>query len=167
MISEGNRITGVMIQYWKSCKRELWYFSRNIHFNDEDENIRIGRQIQKESFQRSQKEVQLGPIKVDILDSQDELHVHEVKKSDKLEEPAKYQLYYYLWVLEKAGLEVRGFLRYPKQKKKKEIELDDEIISELEKIIKEVKEICSKDTPPEKERKPYCKNCSYYEFCWV
>jgi len=167
MIGEKNKITGVMVQYYKSCKRELWFFSHNINMNYEDNNINIGKQIQENSYSKEKKELNLGAINLDVIEENGELCIYEVKKSSKLKEPAKYQLYYYLWFLKKRGIEARGYLRYPSERKKEEVELDEDIIEELEEIVKQIEKIIEMDTPPPPEEKSYCEKCSYYEFCWV
>jgi len=168
MIGLEDEITGVMVQYYKSCKRELWFFAHNINLNYEDENIKIGKQIQNDSYSRKKKEINLGPVNIDVTIEKDgKICIYEVKKSSKLVEPAKYQLYYYLWFLKKRDVDANGYLTYPSEKKKEEVKLSEDIINELEMIVEGIKNIISKDSPPSPEEKPYCENCSYYEFCWI
>lgn len=160
-------ITGVMVQYFKACKRELWFFSHNINLNKFDENIKLGKQIHEESYSRKKKEISLGSLSFDLIERSDELKVIEVKKSSKLKEPAKYQLYYYLWALNKIGLEAKGEIAIPRENKRKKIELTQEKAKEIKNILERIQEIINKDKPPEKEKKPYCSECSYFDFCWV
>ena len=35
-------ITGVMVQYYKACWRELWFFANQINMDYESEDIEIG-----------------------------------------------------------------------------------------------------------------------------
>ncbi len=162
-------ITGIMIQYYKACKRELWFFSNKINMNIEDENIKIGRIIHKESFSKEKKNLIIdNTIAIDFKRGNKNLIVFEIKKSSKLMEPAKWQLYYYLYyLLKKKRIRAKGILVYPKEKKREEIILTKEIENNIEKIIKDIPRIISLPTPPKPIRKPYCKNCSYYELCWV
>ena len=44
------KITGVMVQYYVTCKRELWFFANGINLNYEDENILLGRLQQEKSY---------------------------------------------------------------------------------------------------------------------
>ncbi|MEF8848341.1 MAG: CRISPR-associated protein Cas4 [Candidatus Thermoplasmatota archaeon] len=167
MIKKRDKITGVMVQYYKTCKRELWFFSHNINLNYEDENIKIGRQIQESSYFRKKKELRLGTIALDVVEKNGDICIYEIKKSSKLEEPSKYQLYYYQWFLRKKGVKARAFLVYPTERKKEELKLNKKIVEELEEIVEKIKNIVFKDTPPPPKRRPYCNECSYYEFCWV
>lgn len=162
-------ISGVLVQYYKSCKTELWYFSHKISYNDYDENIKVGRLIHEDSFKNDKKNIQLdGTISLDLIKHENELKIMEVKKSSKLIEPAKYQLLYYLWYIKrKTGKSGYGTLNYPKERKTVKVELTPEKEKEIEDILEKVKEIVNLPKPPEPVKKPYCKKCSYYELCWI
>jgi len=161
-------ITGVMVQYYKACHRELWFFANQINMNIEDENILLGRLIHETSFSREVKNIQIDNIiSIDFKKGKDNLIVFEIKKSSKLEEPVKWQLYYYLYYLKNKGIKAKGILVYPKEKKRKELVLTKEIENEIIKILKEIPKIVSLQNPPKPIKKPYCKRCSYYEFCWI
>ena len=94
--------------------------------------------------------------------------IHEIKKSDKVDQAHEWQLKYYLYVFERNGIEgVSGILEYPKLRKTSEVFLSDvdrETIKEMEQKIKEVIE--SEACPP-LEKKGICRKCSYYDFCYV
>ena len=166
------RISGVMIQYYFSCKRELWFFSKQINFDFENEDILIGRLIHEHFYKCENNKSSIlidDTIALDLVEDDNGTYlVYELKKSSKLEEPAKYQLYYYLYYLQKKfNLNAKGILVYPKEKKKEILKLNERIIEELEKAIKEIPKIINSKTPPKGEYKPYCKKCAYYEFCWI
>ncbi len=161
------RVTGVMVQYYFTCKRELWFFSRGLQFDFENEDILIGRLIHREAYERSWKEVMLGDAKLDVVLKGDGVEVVEVKKSSKLEEPAKWQLKYYLYLLKKAGTEARGVMAYPEEGKREDIILSEEDVAVLEEAIADIERVISLETPPKAERKPYCRRCAYRDFCWV
>ena len=36
------RVTGVMVQYYVACKRELWFFANQINMNYDNDDISIG-----------------------------------------------------------------------------------------------------------------------------
>jgi len=163
----GERITGVMVQYYKSCQRELWFFAHQINMNREDDNILIGRQIQEDSYSRERKEVTIGPVAFDVIKKEENLVVCEVKKSRKLVEPQLYQLYYYLWFLEKRGIEAKGRILYPKQRRRREVELTPDIREEMEEILNDIERIIRLPRPPLAEEKGHCEGCSYYEFCRI
>jgi len=160
-------ITGVMVQYYKACWRELWFFANQINMDYESEDIEIGRLIHEKSYVRERKNINLGEVSFDFVKRGSENIIFEMKKSSRLEEPVRYQLYYYLWYAKSAGKRVKGVLVYPKEKKREEVILTEEIEREIEKIVKEIPKIVKQKVPPEAIKKPYCKRCTYYELCWV
>lgn len=113
------------------------------------------------------KELALDGIKIDYYDATNKI-IHEIKKSDKKEKAHIWQLKYYIYVLQNAGIEgVKGILEYPTQRKRKEILLcedDGELIKEWSLNISG---IINSDSCPEKITKSKCRNCSYFDFCWV
>lgn len=113
------KVTGVMIQYYVACKRELWFFANQINMNYDNDDISIGRHIHEKSFSREKKNINLGNIAFDFVKTGNHNTIFEIKKSSKLEEPVRYQLYYYLWNAKKMGKEMDGILVYPKEKKRK------------------------------------------------
>ncbi len=163
------KITGVMVQYYVACKRELWFYLNQINMNYEDENIILGRHIHKESYKREKKNILIDDtIDLDFIKQEDGITIFEIKKSSKLEEPVRYQLYYYLYYLKhNYGIEAKGRLVYPKERKIEELELTPETEKEIEEILKGIEEVAMLKKPPDAKKKPYCKKCSYYELCWV
>ncbi|WP_297420164.1 CRISPR-associated protein Cas4 [Thermococcus sp.] len=161
------RVTGVMVHYYFTCKRELWFFSRGLRFDFENEDMLIGRLIHKDSYEREWKEVMLGDAKLDVVIKGHGVEVMEVKKSSKLEEPAKWQLKYYLYLLKNVGVNAKGVISYPKEGRREEVELVDEDIETLENALADIERVISLERPPEAEKKPYCKRCAYRDFCWV
>lgn len=158
------------MQYYVACKRELWLFAHNINLDDYDENMVIGRFIHEKSFPREKKSVLIdNTIAPDFVKKgKGDMKIFEIKKSDKLEEAAKMQTYYYLWYLKnKKGIETKAILTYPTKKKKKELKLTQKIEEEIEKTLKEIPKIINKKKPPERNKKAYCKKCAYYELCWI
>ena len=162
-------VTGVMMQYYYTCKRELWFYGNRINMNYDDENIRIGKQIQHESYRRDadRRNVLIdGTISIDIIDG--EKTVYEVKKSAALEEASVMQLKYYLWYLKKfKGLEMDGVLAYPTSRDRRSVELTEEDEKKIEAAITNIHEIISRDVPPKRQEKPFCDACSFYDLCWV
>jgi len=161
------KVTGVMIQYYVACKRELWFFANQINMNYDNEDINIGRHIHEKSFSREKKNINLGNIAFDFIKTGNHNTIFEIKKSSKLEEPVRYQLYYYLWNAKKMGKEMDGVLVYPKEKKREKITLTPEKAEEIENMIHDIKRIVSEPHPPPVVMKPYCKGCTYYELCMV
>ncbi|MBE2900306.1 CRISPR-associated protein Cas4 [Methanothermobacter thermautotrophicus] len=161
------KVTGVMVQYYVACKRELWFFANQINMNYDNEDIQMGRLLHEKSFSREKKSINFGDISIDFMNKKN-LTIFEIKKSSRLEEPVRYQLYYYLWYIRKfTGKNVKGVLVYPTEKKREEINLTPEVESEIEKIVKGIKNVVKMKSPPEPVFKRYCRRCSYYEFCMI
>ncbi len=161
------KITGVMVQYYIACKRELWFFANQINMNYNSDDINIGRHIHEKSYSREKKNINLGDIAFDFVKTGDKNVIFEIKKSSKLEEPVRYQLYYYLWNAKKMGKDMEGMLVYPKEKKRERLILTSEIEEEMEGIIQNISTIVSQPLPPPVVIRPYCKRCTYYELCMV
>lgn len=161
------KVSGVMVQYYVLCKRELWFYIHQINMNYNNEDISIGKTIHENSYKRKKKELRVDNIVFDFVEDNEELTIFEVKKSSKVTLGAKYQLYYYLYTLKKAGLNPKGVLVYPKEKKREKIELTEDIESELKEIIKGISEIANMSKPPKEINKPYCKRCSFFELCKI
>ncbi|MGL6297671.1 MAG: CRISPR-associated protein Cas4 [Methanobacteriaceae archaeon] len=161
------RITGVMVQYYISCKRELWFFYNQINMNYDNENIEIGRIIHDRSFSRESKNINLGETSFDFIKKGEKTTIFEIKKSSKLEEPVRWQLYYYLWNVKKAGIDAEGVLVYPEERKREKIVLDDDVERKIVFIMDDINKIVLDVKPPKAQTKPYCKGCTYYELCFI
>ncbi|HEC67256.1 MAG TPA: CRISPR-associated protein Cas4 [Candidatus Desulfofervidus auxilii] len=162
------RITGTLIWYYYVCKREVWLMAHELHPNQEDPFLEIGRLIQKESYAREKKEIELGHIKIDLIKKADgEFIVGEIKKSSRFEHPAIMQLAYYLYCLRQYGISATGELLIPKEKKRIKVELSDAIEVELKHAFTAIKEIIKQEKPPLPQRTKYCSHCAYKEFCWA
>ena len=167
MTIKETQITGVMIQYYKICQRELWFYINQINMNYDNDDIDIGKLIHENSYKREKKEIRLDNLVFDFVKSKKGIEIYEVKKSSKLTIGGSYQLYFYLWVLLKSNIEAKGYLVYPKEKKRERLELTDEIVEEIEEIISNIKKISYLKTPPSSKKQPYCKKCTYYELCMI
>jgi len=163
-------ITGTHISYYFLCHRKLWLFANGINMEQNSDLVYEGKLIHETSYpQRSGKyeEIEIDGIKIDYYDPKNKV-IHEVKKSDKMETAHEWQVKYYLFVLEKNGVEgVTGLLEYPKLRQTTEVVLSDCDRSELEVIIKKSQEIISSESCPGLVKLGICKQCSYFEFCWV
>jgi CRISPR-associated exonuclease Cas4 len=160
------RITGLKVNYYYICKRKLWLFSKNLSFEKNNDKIILG-QILHENYYKSEKERDIliqDLISIDIVDDD---YIREVKSSDKMEKADTMQVVYYLYVLKQLGIEKVGFINYPKQKKKKEVHLTKQLEQELLEALKDIEKIVGQSKPPKLEKLPYCKKCSYFEFCFA
>ena len=79
----------------------------------------------------------------------------------------EYQLLYYMYYLknEKDIGNIRGFLDYPKNRKKQEIFLTKDKEEDLLKIIDDIIDI-NKNKMPKPKKSKICRKCAYFEFCF-
>ena len=163
-------ITGTHFNYFMICHRKLWLFSNGIQMEHTSDAVYEGKLIHENSYQqRSEKyeEVQIGSIKVDFYDAKNKV-IHEIKKSDKIDIAHEWQLKYYIYIFEKAGIEgVSGILEYPKLRKTHEIYLSDIDRERIVEIENEISEIINSENCPPKIDSNICKRCSYYDFCYA
>ena len=164
------RITGTHFNYYFICHRKLWLFAQGIQMEHTSDLVLEGKLIHETSYpQRSERyqEIELEGIKVDYFDARNKV-IHEIKKSDKLEEAHEWQLKYYIYVMQNNGIEgVKGILEYPALRKTREIYLSTLDEQQIMDFLYEIGEILNQENCPEKVKIPACKNCSYHDFCWV
>lgn len=157
-----------LIWYYYICHREVWFMSRYLEPYQYNPFIEIGRILSENSYLRDKKEVKIENIVIDLLRKEDkDIIVGEVKKSSKFEKAAKMQLAYYLFRLKELGIEAKGELLFPKEKKKIILELNHQIEEEINSAIKKINEIVLMEKPPPLEKNNFCKKCGYKEFCWL
>lgn len=164
-------LTGTHFNYYIVCRRKLWLFANGIQMEHTSELVSIGRAIHETSYaERSNRftELAIDGIKIDFYDPIRRI-VHEVKKTNKLEEAHRWQVKYYLYVLEQHGIvDPSGILEYPKLRITEKVILTEEDRAEIARMTDEIKSIIEEDTcPPLTTRKGTCKQCSYYEFCYT
>lgn len=160
-------ITGVMVYYYEVCKRKLWYFYNEIQMEQGNEAVAIGKTIDEETYKRDKKHINIDNIiNIDFIRSKGVLH--EVKKSNKIEEASILQVKYYLYFLQKRGVDnIKAQIDYPLLKKNIEVELTELDIKNIEQILNDIKVIVEKNIPPELDKKRICKSCAYYDLCFI
>lgn len=136
--------------------------------DEHDTNIEIGRFIHENTYQRNKKEIQFGHVKFDVfMHEGNKMIIGETKKSSRYHDASKYQLLYYLSVLEDAGIEAQGLLLYPEEKKRVEVILDEQSRKELEKAIADIQQIITQEYAPQVKKSNFCRNCGYREYCYA
>lgn len=159
---------GTLMWYYAFCKREVWLMSRNITPDQRDVNIEIGRFLHETYYNRLKKEIEFGNVKFDVLvNNKDELVIGETKKSSKFEEASTLQLLYYIRELRKAGINAKGVLLYPEERKRVEIVLNEEKSLLLARAENDIENIINNETPPPVEKNKYCRSCGYREYCYA
>lgn len=164
------QITPTQLTYYLICKSKLWLFSNGINMEQTSEIVAEGKLISETTYtNRASKytELDLGIAKIDYYDAKNKV-IHEVKKSNKLEQAHIWQVKYYIYILNNMGIEgVTGIIEYPKLKQKVEVFLTEPDIDFLINATVDIEQIINSDKCPQAIKKPYCRSCSYFELCWV
>lgn len=162
-------VTGTHINYYFVCKRKLWLALNEIQMEHTSDHVYDGKLIHENSYsQRSEKfkEIQIEGIVVDFYDIHDKV-IHEIKRSDKIEEAHIWQLKYYIYVFLKNKIECNsGKLEYPLLHKTVDVFLADNDIVFLEGMISDIQNLVNESCPAV-INKPFCKCCSFYDFCYI
>ena len=160
-----DQIIGTLVNYYVTCKREAWLYAHQIHADQEDENVLMGKALAdiKES---DLQDFAFSNFKFDKLSKQRGHYiVTEYKKSLKNELAGKMQLLFYIYLL-KTGLnlkEVKGKLISGK----KVILVDDtsENFALVDKILSEISALANLEKTPKFTQGKFCKNCAYHDYC--
>jgi CRISPR-associated exonuclease Cas4 len=161
------KISGSIIQSYIICPRQTWLMSRNICGDRYNEFLAIGRLISEKTYERNKKEIDIGSNKIDFIKKDNNsLIIVETKKSSKMIKATEAQLLFYLYSYKNRFREVSGEIRIPKEKKVIEVELTDEKIEYIKKLVEEINSVIDKESAPEKKRIKVCSSCSYLDFCW-
>jgi CRISPR-associated exonuclease Cas4 len=159
-------ITGTQVNYYLICRRKLWLFSHNITMEHTSEAVEIGSLVHEQSYARKNKELVFDGIKIDFFDKNHGV-IHEVKKSKKMEDAHFWQLKYYIHHFKKLGLDVTGKIDYPLIRKTQTVELSTDDEAKLEDMLNDIIKINEQELPPPVIKAKICKQCSYYELCYV
>ncbi|MCL6524843.1 MAG: CRISPR-associated protein Cas4 [Thermoflavifilum sp.] len=167
-LSNKVRFTGTLVNYFVVCPTKCWLFAHQLGMEQNSDDVAMGKLIAQLSYNRQKKEIEIDQtIVIDWIDTYNKI-VHEVKKSDSLEEAHIWQLKYYLYYLNQKGVKgYSGEIDYPKLHQKKEVFLTDEDIFQIEYILKQIEHLITQSNPPVARKIPACKKCSYFNFCWI
>lgn len=159
-------ITGMMVYYYAVCKRKLWYFYHEIQMEHGNENVAIGKVIDEETYKRDDKHINIdNVINIDFIRTKGILH--EVKKSDKIEEASILQVKYYLYYLQERDVYVKAKIDYPLLKECVDVELTEEDIKEIQQILMEIEQIVDAPVPPQMKKQRICRSCAYCDLCYI
>jgi CRISPR-associated exonuclease Cas4 len=71
-------------------------------------------------------------------------------------------------VLRKNGIEdPQAIIEYPKMRQKESVLWEEGDQEKVENWIKAVQELIGRVKCPALEKKPICKSCSYFDFCYI
>src|SRR5215212_4830163 len=109
-------LTATHINYYFICYRKLWLFANGINMEHTSDTVAEGKLIHETSYpQTAEKysEIEIGGSKIDFYDAKNKV-IHEVKKSDSIEDAHVWQAKYYIWLLQQNRIdEVTGIIEYP------------------------------------------------------
>lgn len=162
------RVIATNINYLLICHRKL--LASRIQMEHTSELVFKGKYLGEHTYpQRTEKfrELELDGVKIDFYDHKNRI-VHETKKSDAHQEAHIAQVKYYLYVLYKNGItDASGIMEYPKSRKTIEVEFEEKDLEIAQNWEKQVLTITESDMVPGKLSRAKCKNCSYFDFCWI
>jgi len=163
-------LTATHINYFMVCRRKLWLFANGINMEHTSDLVAEGKLIHETSYpQRAERytELEIDGSVIDFYDARNKI-IHEVKKSNRVETAHVWQVKYYILLLKKNGVDgVTGIIEYPKLRETTKVELTDEDVGFLEQSIAEIRQIVVSEDCPARIELKICKNCSYFEFCYV
>ena len=163
-----DRITGTLVWYAMICDREVWLMAHELEPDRDDARLEWGRFLSEITYPHSRKrEVNLPGMKLDIVERQGtRLIVGEIKASSRFIEAARMQVLFYLWRLREMGVEAEGELRFPEERRRLPVRLDQEGEQALREVMARIETIVAQPLPPPPKRIAYCRACAYREFCW-
>lgn len=159
-------ITGLMVYYYFVCGKKLWYFANEIAMEQYNMDVKLGKVLDENSYSRDEKHINIdNVINIDFIRSKNVLH--EVKKSNKIEEASIWQVKYYLYYLQQRGISVNAKIDYPLLKETLDVTLSQEDCRYLDTVLQEIETIISQETPMDAPKKKFCKACAYYDLCFI
>jgi len=159
--------TGTQVNYYVVCPRKLWLFSHQIELERDSDAVQLGKLIHERAYARETKKNLVIDNRI-VVDFYEDGTLHEVKKSNRLEDAHRLQLLYYLYYLKQKGISgITGELNYPKLKQRTPIELTPEGEAEVEQALIGIRQLLAAPQAPAVIDAPYCKRCSYVDFCYA
>lgn len=163
-------INATLINLFHVCKRECWLHANGIRMEHTSEVVAEGKLIGETSYlDRAVKytELEIDGIKIDYYDAKNRV-IHEVKKSNKVEYAHIAQVKYYLYILRKNGIDdPQAVIEYPRLRQRESVYWEEGDEEKVKNWIREVELLTSLETCPTLVKKPICKSCSYFDFCYI
>jgi len=160
--------SGLLIDYFYICKRKLYLYFYKISFENRNDAILIGKEIEESYFKDSLKSITVDNSKIDFITIEDKVVVHEIKKSRALESAHIWQVKYYIYQLRQKGINSEyGIIHYPLLKRKISVNFNEIDQTRIQEAIEKIREVLSLSQPPSVIKKPFCSKCAYYEYCYI
>lgn len=159
-------ISGTLVNYYATCKREAWLYSRQIHADQSDDNVLMGKTL-AELKETKLQDFPFSHLKFDRVEKRrGHYMITEHKKSMKNPEAAKMQLLFYLYVL-KTGLKLKAVNgKVVSGRKTILVEGNEENMRTMETLLEEMSGFLGQETPPAAEYKKICDGCAYRTYCF-
>lgn len=168
-MSEGEvPVSGTLIWYYAICPRQVWLMAHQLNPDEDNPFLEYGRFLQREAYRREKKELSIEAGKLDFIDvTQGKPVVVEVKKSSRAVDSARLQLGHYLLALEENGIHTTGELRFPEERRRETIVLDEKLRAEVLSARSAIRRLVVQNKPPHPKRIKWCRHCAYAELCWA
>jgi len=175
------RIGGMLIGYYLICPRKAWLSMRGLWMEQESEAVALGRLIDETSYTRRRSQIDLeadapcGARVVGRIDGADlkEGVLHEVKKGRSCEDAHRWQLRFYLWLLQLCGVmrsdgaPFTGLLDYPKLRRTEAVTLQPDEAVRLDEVVAALRDLGGQQRPPPRiDRRAFCKRCAFEDLCY-
>lgn len=163
---EIDELSGTVVNYYFTCKREAWLYHHKIHPDNWDDNIIVGRAL-ADSESKKHKNV-FDYLHFDkIKNKNGHFEVTEFKKSLKNSLSAEKQLLFYIYLLHKAIPKLKIVTGYIQSgKKRHKIEVSDDILKSFSLELYELFLVVKSEHPEKEIFKKICKKCAYYDYCF-
>lgn len=161
------QITGIMIYYYFVCKRKLWYFLNQINMEQNSELVSIGKILDETTYKKEKKGILIdNTINIDFIENG--AISHEVKKTKSIESASIWQIKYYMYYLREKGIEnIQAEINYPLLRKTEQIILEEKDRKIFKTVTQEIEELQKSEKIPKKINSKICKNCAYFDLCYV
>lgn len=159
------QITGTLVNYYATCKKEAWLYSRKIHARQDDENMLIGKALA--DLKENLHAFPYSNLKFDKVSKQKgHYQITEYKKSLKNEKAAKMQLLFYIYTIKNALNLKKIYGKVISGKKVISVDDSDENFKFMAELLEEMSEFLSTQTPPKSIKTKFCNSCAYSDYCF-
>jgi CRISPR-associated exonuclease Cas4 len=172
-------INATLINLYHVCQRECWLHANGIRMEHTSDTVYDGKLLHETSYpQRAEKytEIELSVVtedktiltgKIDFYDAGTKT-IHETKRSNKVEKAHEWQAKYYIWLLEKNGVNgAHAILEYPLLRQTDEVWLNETDREYLKDTVHKIVTLQQDERCPPKINARICKSCSYYDLCYI
>lgn len=160
-----NEITGTLVNYFFTCKREAWLYAHHIHADQSDENMLMGKAL-SELKEGKLQDFPYSNLKFDkVAKERGHYVITEYKKSFKNPAAAKMQLLFYMYVL-KNSLKLKIIKgKVISGKKVLVVNGNEENFLLMKQCLEDIEILVNARQSPQFEYKKICDNCAYGNYC--